>query len=146
MNTLRYAERARSISNSIKRNVVQAMPTAAEFAAMQAEIRRLKVENSKLKNRVAAEISKDVAGSLLDQEDEPPQQVAVQTPSSIHQATPIVGSVPQEIFRLPPPSQSIQSDSSKSRKPTPVWMHFKTLAKYSGDVSSYLFLQTMCCC
>ena len=42
VNTLRYAERARTITNSVKQNVVKAVMTPAECAAMRGENKKLK--------------------------------------------------------------------------------------------------------
>lgn len=52
MNTLRYAERSRTITNSVKQNVVKAMLTPAECAALRGENKALKVKLSVLRKRV----------------------------------------------------------------------------------------------
>ena len=52
INTLRYAERTRAITNSVKQNVNKAGLTPAEYAALRGENRMLKVKLLTLKNRV----------------------------------------------------------------------------------------------
>lgn len=131
INTLRYAERARSISNKIKQNVAQAMLTPQECASLTAENMRLKALVVKLKNRVAAELARDTAGSLLDQEDEEG----------------LPHSIPKEIFRLDSMSTdkgdklvTQHSSSRGERQDKPIWMHFKDLAKITKNVSFLLFV------
>jgi hypothetical protein len=126
INTLRYAERARSISNSIKRNVTQAMLTPNECAALTAENLQLKALVVSLKKRIAAESSRD---TLLDQE-EGVSSLCVQAGA---------------IFRLPSESSASTASSSspaESSRQTqeikpdqPIWKHFKDLAKVTRNVS-----------
>jgi hypothetical protein len=52
VNTLRYAERARTITNAVKQNVVQAIMTPAECAAMRGENKMLKAKVQELVKRV----------------------------------------------------------------------------------------------
>ena len=130
LNTLKYAERAKSISNTIKRNISQTLLTPAQCAALTEENMRLKAMVMKLRKRVAAETSRDAAGSLLDHEEE----------SCVPSTSP-----PAEIFRLDSQStaSSFEGESGKihekqSRKP--VWLHFKDLAKITKNVRSNLRL------
>ena len=119
INTLRYAERARSISNSIKRNVARALLTPEECAALTAENVRLKALVVKLKNRVAAD-----AGSLLDHEEESR-----------------CNSPPSEIFRMNSKSSSEEDTHhsvQESQSEKPIWMHFKNLAAITKNVSNNL--------
>jgi hypothetical protein len=129
INTLRYAERARSISNSIKRNVAQAMLTPNECAALTAENLQLKALVVSLKKRIAAETSRDTAGSLLDQEEgvsSPCVQAgAIFRLPSESSASTVSSSSPAESSR---PAQEMKSDQ-------PVWKHFKDLAKITRNVS-----------
>jgi Kinesin motor domain len=130
INTLRYAERARSISNTIKRNVSQALLSPAQCEALTMENMRLKALVAKLQQRVKAEISRDTAGSLLDQEEE------IFTP---------IANPPKEIFRLDSDSTSSSLSPSngenipeEKRPRKPVWLHFQDLAKITKNVSSCL--------
>ena len=52
VNTLRYAERARTITNAVKQNVVKAVMTPAECAAMRGENKMLKAKVQELVKRV----------------------------------------------------------------------------------------------
>jgi len=51
-NTLRYAERARTITNAVKQNVIKAVMTPAECAAMRGENKMLKVKVQELVKRL----------------------------------------------------------------------------------------------
>ena len=128
INTLRYAEKARSISNSIKRNVDQAILTPAQCTAMTAENMRLKALVVKLQKRVAAEISRDTAGSLLDCEE-------------VAEASPMSSASSKITFRhgsMQEESQSSEEMSKYSRPErrheTPIWKHFQDLAKITKNV------------
>lgn len=133
VNTLRYAERARSISNTIKRNVSQTILSPAQCTALTAENMRLKAMVTKLKKRVAAEISRDTAGSLLDQEES---------------YAPTITSPPVEIFRFdsqstsssfsPPSTEGDQVVAQEKQSRKPVWLHFQDIAKMTKNVSSLL--------
>lgn len=128
INTLRYAEKARSISNSIKRNVDQAILTPAQCTAMTAENMRLKALVIKLQKRVAAEVSRDTAGSLLDHEE------AVEcSPMSSTSSTNIFrhGSTEDESLS----SGDTNHYSRPERKnEAPIWKHFQDLAKITKNV------------
>ena len=54
VNTLRYAERARTITNAVKQNVLKAVMTPAECAAMRGENKMLKSKVQELIKRVRA--------------------------------------------------------------------------------------------
>lgn len=127
INTLRYAERARSISNTIKRNVSQALLSPAQCEALTKENMRLKALVAKLQKRVNAEILRDSAGSLLDQEEE--SYMPITNP-------------PKEIFRVDshstsssfsPSNDEVVEEEKRARKP--IWLHFQDLAKITKDVN-----------
>lgn len=69
VNTLRYAERARTITNAVKQNVVKAVMTPAECAAMRGENKMLKTKVKELMKRV----------KLLEQRTENLDELSVQS-------------------------------------------------------------------
>jgi len=121
INTLRYAERARSISNSIKRNVARTLLTPDECASLTAENLRLKSLVTKLKNQVASD-----AGSLLDHDEEDSRPSLLSAP-------------PSEIFRTNSKSSYSEVGSiqtlQEEEKDKPLWRHFKDLAALTKNVT-----------
>ncbi|CAB9506025.1 Kinesin-like protein [Seminavis robusta] len=109
INTLRYAERARSISNSIKRNVARTSLSPKQCAAITAENMRLKAMVIKLKNRVAADISRETAPALLDLDQEP-HLCSPPPPTSPPYPT-------KEIFRPTAQQSAISHKSKKGLSP-----------------------------
>ena len=143
INTLRYAEKARSISNSIKRNVNQAVLTPAQCAALTAENMRLKAQVVKLKNRVAAEISRDTAGSLLDHEEaeecsptSSPRDIFRHDSRSTEEVS--RSSTPTEMLlsQVSSDEMSHYSHHEEKKHGIPIWKHFQDLAKITQNVSS----------
>lgn len=67
INTLRYAERSRAITNSVKQNVIQEALTPAESVAMRTENQSLKAQVLHLKKRMMVEDSKRPKSNLLDE-------------------------------------------------------------------------------
>jgi len=152
INTLRYAENARSISNSIKRNVHQVMLTPSQCTSLKEENMRLKALVIKLKKRVTAEISRDLAGSLLDQEEEEEAEVCSPTSFSTDKSGSDINVFHQSSesngvdSRAHTPTNMVLHCSSESpgefsepktsrRSGIPVWKHFQDLAKITKHVS-----------